>query len=141
MVEDYLKALGKMFSYGYGCYVFKHGIRGDRPRIQDDMPDFVDPLSLEFFFSNLGCPFDLSTCRGKGCGGSFGRSGKRPYGGHRHRGVGLTLSLISVFGFFYFFGDFCKVRCFATRIHTIPCNPWRLLAHCTRSYFNEKTFS
>ena len=35
--------------------VFKHGIRGDRQRILDGMPDFTDPLSLEFF-ANLGCP-------------------------------------------------------------------------------------
>ena len=55
MVEDYQKALEQIFAYGYGCYVFKHGIRGDQPRIPDGMPDSVDPLPPEFF-ANLGCP-------------------------------------------------------------------------------------
>ena len=54
MVGDYQKALEKSFAYGYGCYGFKHGIRGDRPRILDGMPDSADPLSSEFF-ANLGC--------------------------------------------------------------------------------------
>ena len=40
-----------------------------------------------------------------------------------------------------FFWRFCKVRCFAIRMHTIPYNPWPFLAHCTGSCFNEKTFS
>ena len=35
--------------------MFKHGIRGDRLRIMDGMPDSTDPLALEFF-ANLGCP-------------------------------------------------------------------------------------
>ena len=55
MVKDYQKALGHIFTYGYGCYAFKHGIRDDRPRIPDGMPDSADPLPLEFF-ANLGCP-------------------------------------------------------------------------------------
>ena len=52
MVEDYQKALEKIFTYGYGCYVFKHGIRGDGPRIPDDMPDSSDPFPLEFFYES-----------------------------------------------------------------------------------------
>ena len=55
MVEDYQKALEQIFAYGYGCCVFKHGIRGDRPRILDGMPDSTDPLPLEFF-ANQWCP-------------------------------------------------------------------------------------
>ena len=31
MVEDYQKALKQIFSYGFRCCAFKHGIRGDRP--------------------------------------------------------------------------------------------------------------
>ena len=60
MVEDYQKALKQIFSYGYGCYVFKHGIRGDRLRISDGMPDFIDPLPPEYF-ENLGCPLAPTT--------------------------------------------------------------------------------
>ena len=55
MVKDYQKALEQIFAYGYGCYAFKHGICGDRPRISDGMPYFTDPLPPEFF-ANLGCP-------------------------------------------------------------------------------------
>ena len=55
MVEDYQRALEQIFVYGYGCCAFKHGIRGDWPRIPDGMPDSTDPLPLEFF-ANLGCP-------------------------------------------------------------------------------------
>ena len=29
MVEDYQKSLEQIFPYGYGCCVFKHGIRSD----------------------------------------------------------------------------------------------------------------
>ena len=35
--------------------MFKHGIRGDRQRIPNGMPDSTDQLYLEFF-ANLGCP-------------------------------------------------------------------------------------
>ena len=55
MVEDYQKSLEKIFTYGYGCCVFKHGIRGDRSRIPDVIPDSADLFSPEFFV-NLGCP-------------------------------------------------------------------------------------
>ena len=48
MVEDYLKALEQIFAYGYGCCVFKHSIRGDRPRIPNGMSDSTDPLPLDF---------------------------------------------------------------------------------------------
>ena len=33
MEEDYQKALEVIFSYGYGCYVFKHNIYGDQPEM------------------------------------------------------------------------------------------------------------
>ena len=35
--------------------MFKHGIRGDRPRIPDGNLDSIDPLPPKFF-TNLGCP-------------------------------------------------------------------------------------
>ena len=35
--------------------MFKHGIRGDRPRIPDGMPESIDPLPPKFF-GNLRCP-------------------------------------------------------------------------------------
>ena len=44
--------------------MFKHGICGDRPRIPDGMPDFVDLLPPDFF-ENLGCPLTLSTDEAK----------------------------------------------------------------------------
>ena len=55
MVEEYQKALEHIFAYSYKCCAFKHGIRGDRPRISDGMPDFADPLPPQFFM-NLGAP-------------------------------------------------------------------------------------
>ena len=55
MEEDYQKALEDIFAYAYGCYAFKHSIRGDRPGIPNGMLDSVDPLPLEVFV-NLGCP-------------------------------------------------------------------------------------
>ena len=55
MEEDYQKALEHIFAYSYGCCAFKHNICGDHPWILDGMPDFVDPLPLEFF-GNLRCP-------------------------------------------------------------------------------------
>ena len=55
MVEDYQKPLEQIFTYGYRCCAFKHGIHGDRPRILDGMPYSTDPLSPKFL-SNLGCP-------------------------------------------------------------------------------------
>ena len=44
-----------IFSCGYGCCAFKHGICGDQPEIPDDMPDSADLLPLEFFV-NPRCP-------------------------------------------------------------------------------------
>ena len=55
MEEEYQKALEVIFSYGYGCYVFKHNICGDYLEVLEGMPDSVDPLPPEFFV-NLGCP-------------------------------------------------------------------------------------
>ena len=64
MVKYYHKSLEKIFVYGYGYCVFKHGIRSDRPRIMDGMPDFADPLPPEYF-SNLGCPAALRPVEAK----------------------------------------------------------------------------
>ena len=64
MVEDYQKALEQNFAYGYECYVFKHGIRGDQPRIPDGMPDYIDPFPVEFFV-NPGCPPPPTSVEGK----------------------------------------------------------------------------
>ena len=44
MEEDYQKALDLIFAYGYGCYAFKHNIRGDRLEILDGMPDSANAL-------------------------------------------------------------------------------------------------
>ena len=99
MVEYYQTALEHIFAYGYGCCVFKHGICGDWLMISDGMTDSADPLPLEFF-ANLGCPPDPNTRRGRGYRGAFGRNGEGSSGGHRSRGVGLTLSLILVLGYF-----------------------------------------
>ena len=49
MEEEYQKALEVIFSYGYGCCVFKHNIYGDHLKVPDGMPDSADPLPLEFF--------------------------------------------------------------------------------------------
>ena len=102
MVEDYQKALEEIFAYGNGCCVFKHGIRSDRPRIPDGMPDSVDPIPLEFF-ANLGCPPGPNTCRGQSCGGTSGQNNKGSYGGRRRKGTSLTLSLMLVLGYFRIF--------------------------------------
>ena len=55
MEEEYHKALEVIFSYRYGCYVFKHNIYGDHPEVPDGMPDSADPLYPELFV-NLKCP-------------------------------------------------------------------------------------
>ena len=55
MEEEYQKALGVIFAYGYGCYVFKHNICGDHLEVPEGMPESVDPLPPEFFV-NLGSP-------------------------------------------------------------------------------------
>ena len=49
MEEDYQKALKPIFSYGYGCCVFKHNICGDQPKVPDGMHDSFDPFQREFF--------------------------------------------------------------------------------------------
>ena len=54
MEEEYQKALKVIFSYGYGCCVFKHNICGDRPEVLEGMLDSANPLSPEFFL-NPGC--------------------------------------------------------------------------------------
>ena len=55
MEEDYEKALEIIFVYGYGCYMFKHNICGDQPKVPNGMQDSSDPLSPEFFM-NPRCP-------------------------------------------------------------------------------------
>ena len=55
MEEEYQNTLEVIFSYGYGCCVFKHNICGDHPEVPDGMPDPADPLPPKFF-TNLGCP-------------------------------------------------------------------------------------
>ena len=49
--EDYQKAFELILSYGYECCAFKHNIYGDQPKVPDEMPDYSDPLSLEFFMN------------------------------------------------------------------------------------------
>ena len=60
MEENYQKALKLIFSYGYGCCVFKHNICGDQPEVPDGMPDSPDPLPQNFF-ANPRCPPDLGS--------------------------------------------------------------------------------
>ena len=55
MEEDYQKSLEVIFTYGYGCCVFKHNIYRDLPEVPDDMLDSYVPLPPEFFV-NLWCP-------------------------------------------------------------------------------------
>ena len=55
MEKEYYKALEVIFSYGYGCYVFKNNICGDHPEVLEGMPDFVDLLPPEFSM-NPKCP-------------------------------------------------------------------------------------
>ena len=62
--EDYQKALEQIFTYGYRCCAFKHGICGDQPGISDRMPDSTNPLHSEFF-TNLGCPPDPTAIKSK----------------------------------------------------------------------------
>ena len=38
------KALEVIFTYGYGCCVFKHNICGDHPEVPEGMPDSTDPF-------------------------------------------------------------------------------------------------
>ena len=49
MEEEYQKALEVIFAYEYSCCIFKHNICGDRPEVQEGMPDSIDPLPPEFF--------------------------------------------------------------------------------------------
>ena len=55
MEEDYQKALELIFSYGYGCCVFKYNICGDRPEVPNDMLDSSNLLPPEFFMDPR-CP-------------------------------------------------------------------------------------
>ena len=54
MEEDYHKTLELIFSYGYGCCVFKHNICEDQQEIPYGMPDSSYPLPPKFFV-NLRC--------------------------------------------------------------------------------------
>ena len=55
MEEEYQKTLGSIFGYDYKCYVFKHNICGDQPKVPCGMPDSANPLLPEFFVSPR-CP-------------------------------------------------------------------------------------
>ena len=81
------------------CSNMASAVTSQGPRIMDVMLDFVDPLPLNFF-ANLGCPSCPNNCRGRGCGGASGQNGEGSGRGHCCRGVGLTLSLILVLGYF-----------------------------------------
>ena len=48
MEEEYQKTLEVIFAYDYKCYVFKHNICGDQPKVPGSMPDSADPLLPEF---------------------------------------------------------------------------------------------
>ena len=51
MEKEYQKALEVIFAYGYGCYVFKHNICGDRPKVLKGMLGSTNPLPPEFFMN------------------------------------------------------------------------------------------
>ena len=53
--EEYQKALKVIFSYLYGCCVFKHNICRDHSKVPNGMPDSTDPLPPKFFM-NPRCP-------------------------------------------------------------------------------------
>ena len=44
-----------IFAYGYGCYVFKHNICGDHPKVLKGMLDSANLQPPEFFM-DLGYP-------------------------------------------------------------------------------------
>ena len=62
MEDDYQNSLELIFSYGYGCCVFKHNICGDQPEVPDGMPHSSDLLPPEFF-ANLRWPPTLVTIK------------------------------------------------------------------------------
>ena len=49
--EVYKEGFDVIFNYGYGCCAFAHNIYGSQPEV----PDGMEPLSLEFFI-NPRCP-------------------------------------------------------------------------------------
>ena len=61
MEEDFQKALELIFSYGYGCYKFKHNICGDQLEVLDGTLESSDPLPLEFFVDPKVPPAPVAT--------------------------------------------------------------------------------
>ena len=61
MEEEYHKAMEVIFSYGYGCCVFKHNIYGDYPKVPQGMPDSTDPLPPKFFVNPSCAPIQAAT--------------------------------------------------------------------------------
>ena len=80
MVEDYHGSLDLIFSYGYGCCDFKNNIYEDRPDISNGMPDFSNPLPLEFF-DNPRCPPALTAIKAIDAEVSQGRAARGSEGG------------------------------------------------------------
>ena len=56
MEKDYQKALEVIFSYGYGCCMFKHNICESQPEVLDGMPDSSNPLPPDFFTNSRFSP-------------------------------------------------------------------------------------
>ena len=56
MEGDYQKAPELIFSYDYGCCMFKHNICVDQPKVQDGMPNSSSNLLPLEFFVNPRCP-------------------------------------------------------------------------------------
>ena len=52
MEEEYQKALEVIFAYEYRCYVFKHNVYEDHPKVPEGMPGFAYRLPLEFFMNS-----------------------------------------------------------------------------------------
>ena len=55
MQEDCQRALESSFTYGCGCYVFKHNIYGDQLEVPDCAPDSPNFLFSEYI-TGLLCP-------------------------------------------------------------------------------------
>ena len=65
------------FSYGYGCYVFKHNICGDHPKVPKGMPDSANPQPPEFFM-DLRYPLVQATAEATAIEVPLNKAAKEP---------------------------------------------------------------
>ena len=92
--------------------MFKHGIRGDRLRIPDGMPDSTDPLASEFF-ANLGCPLVSTPIEAEATEVHMVETRRIRWRASLQRSRANSFPYIN---FGLFLGDFCKGCRFATRM-------------------------